>query len=440
MDHWAFLTVELLVRKYKVMAGFPDGSFKGGAEVSRYELAAALTKVVSRMETLQAAGEPISVADVAVVKDVAVSFDAKPLVERADKLEASLKPIVDNKTLRPFSIAGGIGADFIDNTQDNAAPYMKTGFGVDIKTTVLTDVEVVASLGGELPAAAAGNKPATAGSDKPPAGKFNFGSAHATTHPAGGSLRFGIFEPKAFYGAGSELGGHWGGPVGNGFVGPDRNTTRWGDKNVAIAATREFGGLKASAAVTPVLVAAGLDWKLNDFLRFKLTGDSDQPDWGNLTNSNKASAHNVYGVADFGTSKLGLTLQGGLAKDLLQASVQVLWGPIGDYQVGLAAVYRSSDKGVTEVTPGVFLYLPAFAAWSPNITFGVKEPQVVATDKGNTGAGSLLGEQAGFSSVFEWKLEDRGFPNLTVEYNIQQPVLFYAIYDATFAISVGRGF
>jgi hypothetical protein len=70
----------------------------------------------------------------------------------------------------------------------------------------------------------------------------------------------------------------------------------------------------------------------------------------------------------------------------------------------------------------------------------VKEPQVVATDHGNTGAGSLLGEQAGVSSVFEWKLEDRGFPNVTFEYNIQQPVLFYEIYDATFALEAGRGF
>jgi hypothetical protein len=29
---------------------------------------------------------------------------------------------------------------------------------------------------------------------------------------------------------------------------------------------------------------------------------------------------------------------------------------------------------------------------------------------------------------------------VTFEYNIQQPVLFYQIYDATFAVSVGRGF
>ena len=89
------------------------------------------------------------------------------------------------------------------------------------------------------------------------------------------------------------------------------------------------------------------------------------------------------------------------------------------------------------------LYLPSFAPpYAPTVLLGVKEPQVLsATDPTVVpGPGSLLGEQAGVSVLLDWKLEDAGFPNITAEYNIQQPVLFYSIYDATFAFKAGRGF
>jgi hypothetical protein len=439
LDHWAFLTVELLVRKYKVMAGFPDGSFKGDAPVSRYELAAALTKVVDRMSLLAASGAPVSPADLVAAKEISTGLALPEITARVDKLEAALKEIAA-KPPRAVAITGGASTAFIDNTQDNLPAYLKAGFGVDFKTTVLDGIEIIGSMGGDIPAATSGNKPATAGSDKPPESKWNFQQAHMTSHPMGGSLRTGLFRPADFFGSGSSLKGHWGGLVGNGFIGPDRNTVRWGDKAVAIAATGQLGGLIATAAVTPVVVVAGLDYKLNDFLRFKVSGDTDQPEWGNLLNSNRASAHNFYAVADVGTGGLGFSLQGGLAKDLIQASGQVLWAPLWDVQLGLGAVYRTSDKGVTEVTPGVSLYIPSFAIYAPAVTLAVKEPQVIATSHGTPGPGSLLGEQAGVSTYFEWKLEDYGYPNFKFEYNIQQPVLLYSVYDATVALEIGRGF
>ena len=58
LDHWAWLTVETLVRKYQVMAGFPDKTFRGDKTVTRYELAAALSAVMDRIYAKAGAQAP----------------------------------------------------------------------------------------------------------------------------------------------------------------------------------------------------------------------------------------------------------------------------------------------------------------------------------------------------------------------------------------------
>lgn len=54
-DHWAYNAIKALVEKYQVMEGFPDNTFRGTRTISRYELAAALSKVMARVEEMVAA-------------------------------------------------------------------------------------------------------------------------------------------------------------------------------------------------------------------------------------------------------------------------------------------------------------------------------------------------------------------------------------------------
>ncbi|MEK7434883.1 MAG: S-layer homology domain-containing protein, partial [Cyanobacteriota bacterium] len=49
-DHWAYKEIKELVDKYEVLGGFPDGTFRGSRTFSRYEAAAALYKVMLKME------------------------------------------------------------------------------------------------------------------------------------------------------------------------------------------------------------------------------------------------------------------------------------------------------------------------------------------------------------------------------------------------------
>lgn len=51
-DHWAYRAIQILVEKYHIMEGFPDKTFKGSKPMSRYELAATLFRIMTRIEEL----------------------------------------------------------------------------------------------------------------------------------------------------------------------------------------------------------------------------------------------------------------------------------------------------------------------------------------------------------------------------------------------------
>lgn len=51
-NHWAYKAIEALTEKYGVMSGFPDKTFRGSKNMTRYEMAAALYKVMTKVEEL----------------------------------------------------------------------------------------------------------------------------------------------------------------------------------------------------------------------------------------------------------------------------------------------------------------------------------------------------------------------------------------------------
>lgn len=61
--HWAYNAIQTLVEKYEVLEGFPDNTFRGNRTLTRYEVAAALAKVMAKVEEMiaSATGQPINV-------------------------------------------------------------------------------------------------------------------------------------------------------------------------------------------------------------------------------------------------------------------------------------------------------------------------------------------------------------------------------------------
>ncbi len=51
-SHWAYNAIKAMVEKYQIMEGFPDSTFRGERTVNRYEMAALLSKVMSRVEEM----------------------------------------------------------------------------------------------------------------------------------------------------------------------------------------------------------------------------------------------------------------------------------------------------------------------------------------------------------------------------------------------------
>ncbi|HEY9723572.1 MAG TPA: S-layer homology domain-containing protein [Oscillatoriaceae cyanobacterium] len=439
VDHWAFLTVEELARKYQVMGGFPDHTFRGEESVTRYQLAAALDKIMDRMATQVVQGRPIAQADLSALASLLKDYGIDALEARLDKLEKETAEL-QSKAAASVGVSGHIGSTWMDDSQDDQPPYLATSLGVSLKGTV-KGFDFKADMGGAVPAATVGNKPATAGSGKPPDDVWHFNAADVTTTLDGFTIRSGYFSGGSLFSDGTSLKNPFGGAiVGNGVLGPNANPVRWGDRSAALGVSRQIGKVKATASVNNKELMAGVDVQLLDALRVAVSADTDQPDWSDLFDSNKATAQNVYAVADIGSDKLGLSLQGGLSRSLLQGSAQVDWNPFGDVRLGVGAVLRTSGQQVTEVTPGVAFFWPQKGLLFPSLLLAAKEPETVAAATGNTGPGSLLGSLAGVTVTAAWKLEDVGYPNVKLEYDIQQDVLFDDYYEATFAMDVGRGF
>jgi hypothetical protein len=440
VEHWAYLTVETLVRKYQAMAGFPDGTFRGDRPVSRYELAAALERVVARMKPVAPAAPPPSATDVEAVKAVAGALRLTGLAARVEALEEAIAK-AGKSGPTAVRVGGSLAGTWMDNTQDIQAPFARTNLAINLASSA-NGFDLAANMNGAIAPTTVGNMPGPAGGGKPPENNWRFGNAHVSTRIADTHVRMGLYSPAGIFYPGSESPATWGGIVGNGFISPDVNTVRWGARAAALAAGRTFGSVDVAAAVTPTHVVTGVAWKATPWLSLKGAADVDQPDWWNVT-PGRATARNFTALADMALGPAFVTLHGNMAKNLLQGAAQVSWQLWRDVRLNVGAVYTESEKAVTELTPGVSLAVPAMGpTWVPALTVGLKEPQVVwAQDpKVNLGPGSLLGEQAGLSVVTDWQLGGLGYPNVRFEYNLQQPVLFYAIYDATFALSVSRGF
>ncbi|MEB3223716.1 MAG: S-layer homology domain-containing protein [Candidatus Sericytochromatia bacterium] len=440
VEHWAYLTVETLVRKYKAMAGFPDSTFRGDRPVTRYELAAALERVLDRMKPVAPVAPPPSATDVEAARAVADALDLTGLTGRVKELEAAIAK-ASSTGPTAVRVGGSLGGTWMDNTQDTLAPFARTNLAINL-TSSANGYDMAANMNGAIAPATVGNMPGPAGGGKPPESNWRFGNAHISTRLADTRVRMGLFSPAGVFYPGSDNPAGWGGIVGNGFISPDVNSVRWGARAAALAAARAFGPVDVAAAITPTHVVTGVAWKATPWLSLKGAADVDQPDWWNVT-PNRATARNFTALADMALGPAFVTLHGNVAKSLLQGSAQVSWSVWRDVRLNVGAVYSESEKAVTELTPGVSLVVPAMGpTWLPAVTIGLKEPQVVwAQDpKVNLGPGSLLGEQAGLSVVTDWQLGGLGYPNVRFEYNLQQPVLFYSIYDATFALNVNRGF
>lgn len=89
---WAFQSLQSLVERYGVIAGYPESAFRGNRAITRYEFAAGLNATLNRINELIASGkaELVSKEDLAILHTLQEAFfnELTTLRGRVDSLEA----------------------------------------------------------------------------------------------------------------------------------------------------------------------------------------------------------------------------------------------------------------------------------------------------------------------------------------------------------------
>lgn len=115
---WAFQALQSLVERYGVIAGYPDGTFRGNRAITRYEFAAGLNAALNRVNELVAADNTnlIRKEDLAVLQRLQDEYAAElsTLRGRVDSLEAQTAQLEANQ----FSTTTKLNAEVITAVTD----------------------------------------------------------------------------------------------------------------------------------------------------------------------------------------------------------------------------------------------------------------------------------------------------------------------------------
>ena len=140
---WAFQALQSLVERYGVIAGYPDGTYRGNRAMTRYEFAAGLNAALDRVNELIAAGttDLVRREDLATLQRLQEEFAAElaTLRGRVDSLEAVTAELESNQFSTTTKLVGEVIAAVTDtfegdtdnNTvfQDRVRLDLQTSFG-----------------------------------------------------------------------------------------------------------------------------------------------------------------------------------------------------------------------------------------------------------------------------------------------------------------------
>jgi Carbohydrate-selective porin, OprB family/S-layer homology domain len=145
---WAFQALQSLVERYGVIAGYPDGTYRGNRALTRYEFAAGLNAALDRVNELIAAGlaDAVTREDLATLQRLQEEFSAElaTLRGRVDALEArtaeleanqfSTTTVLRGRTI--FSLADAFGGEgYLDEDAGNTVFQSRVRLNFDTSFT-----------------------------------------------------------------------------------------------------------------------------------------------------------------------------------------------------------------------------------------------------------------------------------------------------------------
>ncbi|HBN08847.1 MAG TPA: hypothetical protein DD435_09425 [Cyanobacteria bacterium UBA8530] len=428
-NHWSYPAIKSLMEKYKVMAGYPDMTFRGTKPVSRYELAAALAAIIEKLDRPSVDEGKLLDFDKKTIEKLRAEFKSElaantgsgDVNKRVTAVEADFKTLQKNFDSMS-KVKGSVSTTFMDQMNNKYFPYLASDISLKFAGSFSDKITYETKLGGGLAASQTGNTPAIANGDKPPESTAKFDSAKMTYSDKNlNNLKvvIGRCNPTGF-GLGGFAGHTGDGIIGSGLTGFGGNTVRDGG-DINISSSLGLGPLKVATALTSKAVLGNVSLEAGP-LDFRFQGDVDHYEVGDPKGGVSERNYNFAGGLNLGTDQLGLFVQAGLKKDVPRAGGGFVFN-LGGVETALGASYKTDAKQTTtQVQPGGYVYFPSFGGL-PTLLIGFTEPQTLSSKGGQSGPGSLMGDMAGLT--VQTYIDNPLIPNLTMEFNLQDKILTY---------------
>jgi hypothetical protein len=443
VDHWAFAAIQAVVEKYAIMEGFPDRTFKGQRNLTRYEFAAALMRVMQRVEEMMKNGRDVGATDLRLLRDLRDEFKAEvnslklanaQQADRIKKIEDDLTNLKDN--IPTVKFGGSFDSGMQDMYEDNKRPGYYSNFGLDMSAKVNTAVTVRGSFYGSYMNRRVDEKGSMSTESK--TGMDN-GSIWAEYKP-GGFLdpKFAFGYRGAVYGIspGTTIPHLFSESVMNSDFGEgsaislaNPNLNRGGARQRGI---RNSGNFMVSGALTPgpatIAFSATPDLFLGqltlDFglVKAKAIVDADQTlFFGEIVQD---PLYNESIVLDIGNETFGGSLQGSFRREDFRAASIFLGGGGGGWKIGGVAKYENETSKDQQIIVGGYLKTPEkFGDIKvPSLILALQEPLTMENGVLLEGSKPSLGDRAGFMAQLVY--DNPVIPNLTMEYSQKSLILF----------------
>jgi hypothetical protein len=442
VDHWAFAAIQAVVEKYGIMEGFPDRTFKGQRNLTRFEFAAALLRVMTRVEEMMTAGRDVGANDLRVLRDLRDEFKAEvnslkladtQMAERIKKLEDDLTQLKENVPTVRFGGSWDTGMQ--DVYEDNKRPGYYSNFGLDMSAKINDAFTVRGNFGGSyvnhrIDESGGVTTEAKTGMDNgwlwgeyKPGGFLDpkigvgfrkpYAIAPSTTLPN----LFGESIMNSDFGEGSAIA----------LASPNLNRGGARQRGIrhnhtwSVGASLSPGPATISMAADPDLFIAqlALDFGL---VRAKAIVDADQTlFFGEIVQD---PLYNESVVLDIGNETFGGSLQGSFRREEFRAASVFLGGGGGGWKVGAVAKYENETIKDQQVIVGGYLKTPE--KWGdikvPSLILALQEPLTLQDGLLLEGSKPSLGDRAGFMAQVIY--DNPIIPNLTMEYSQKSLILF----------------
>lgn len=459
-DHWATQALKTVVEQYGLMEGFPDKTFKGGRNLTRFEFAAALRRVMETVEQKLGQGAGVPQEALKIIKDLQQEYkneleslkrERAAQNQRFEKLEAEINKLNEAMTVR---FGGSFGANVEDNYEDNKRPFYGASFGLDANVKVFDGKGTIrGNLNGTFSNSLVENKDKAGELTEEAKVELDMGSAWYEYTPAGKEDAFqpkfqvGYFPPGRaistgtslthyFNGFNSIMGNVEGAPIS--VANPSLNKgSKWGIRMAQTfvgSAGFTSGPFKAALAATPNLFMAGAGVDLG-WLKLKLAADMDQAMVVGEPVQDPLSNESV--IVDIGNETFGLSLQGtfqnrftaqnALVPQFRAASALISTG-FGGFRLGTSAKFENYTDTDQQLIAGAFFKTPDKVGDTniPSLLVGAAQPFAVEGGNMFLGSKTSIGDRAGL--MVQVSYENPWIPGLTLEYGHRAPVLF-AIED-----------